>query len=297
MAPAFSAFETRDIFFTSGSAEALRCDRFESAPPADNLGARTRLPATTGPLLAATLFVPHEIPPARLPALIVAHGAGSRRTRHQVFCAEACRAGFAVLALDFRGHGDSEGLADGPMEQDVLAAVRILRQLPEVDPEAICYRGSSMGGFYGLMAAPDAGFAAMALVCPASEKEFLEALDKRDNEAEDYGPDLQEDGGPRFPTSAPGEPPRWDTQALRRYFQAQDSMATASRVDCPVIIVHSRADAVVPLGHSLALIQHLAGEATLLALPWGSHSTAQHDPTIHRRTLLWLKQSLESPCP
>ena len=41
-----------------------------------------------------------------------------------------------MLALDFRGHGDSEGLADGPMEQDVLAAVRILRQMPDVDPEA-----------------------------------------------------------------------------------------------------------------------------------------------------------------
>ena len=253
--------------------------------------------APTGPLLAATLFVPHEIQPARLPALIVAHGAGSRRTRHQVFCAEACRAGFAVLALDFRGHGDSEGLADGPMEQDVLDAVRTLRQMPEVDPQVICYRGSSMGGFYGLMAAPDAGFVAMVLICPASEREFLEALDKRDDEAQDYGPDLQEDAGPRFPTPAPGEPPRWDTRALRRYFQAQDSLATASRVDCPVIIVHSRADAVVPLGHSLALLEHLAGEATLLALPWGSHSTAQHDPTIHRRTLLWLKQNLGSPRP
>ncbi len=200
-----------------------------------------------------------------------------------------------MLALDFRGHGDSGGLGDGPMERDVLAAVHLLRQMPEVDPDAICYRGSSMGGFYGLMAAPDAGFAAMVLVCPASEREFLEALDREDTEAGDQG--LQEETGPRFPTPPPGEPPRWDTKALRRYFETRDSLATASRVLCPVFIVHARADDVVPLSHSLVLVQCLAGEATLMALPRGGHSTAQHDPTVHRQTLLWLKQTLGSPCP
>ena len=35
-----------------------------------------------------------------------------------------------------------------------------------------------MGGFYGLKAAPEAGFTALALVCPASERVMLDALDE-----------------------------------------------------------------------------------------------------------------------
>ena len=39
--------------------------------------------------------------------------------------------------------------------------------------------------------------------------------------------------------------------------------ALAARVRCPVLLVHARADSVVPFGHSLALARHLAGDATL----------------------------------
>ncbi len=95
------------------------------------------------------------------PGLGVGHGAGSQAARHEAFCLEACSHGFAVLALDFRGHGHSDGTADGPLEQDVLAAVRFLRAHPSVDEKTICYRGSSMGAFYGLKAAPKRDFAAM----------------------------------------------------------------------------------------------------------------------------------------
>ena len=155
--------------------------------------------------------------------------------------------GFVVLALDFRGHGDSAGRGDGPLEQDIFAAVDLLRAHPRVDPERVCYRGSSMGGFYGLKAAPQAGFAAMALLCPASEGVILDALDERTNGT---GP---ESGSSVFTGGSP--PPRWDTAALRSYFQRQDSVRLASRVECPVLLVHARGDDVVPLAHSLRLLQ------------------------------------------
>lgn len=95
--------------------------------------------------LAALLYLPAGLDPApadaaaQAPGLIVGHGAGSRASRHAEFCREACRRGFAVIAPDFRGHGDSEGRADGPLEQDVLAAAHFLRSLPGVDAANICY--------------------------------------------------------------------------------------------------------------------------------------------------------------
>lgn len=229
--------------------------------------------------LAATLYLPdgpdHDDRGRRSPGLVVGHGAGSRRTNHDDFCREACLQGFVVLAFDFRGHGDSGWSADGPLEQDVLAAAAFLRRRTDVDDEHICYRGSSMGGFYGLRAAVETKFTALALLCPASERVILDAL-----QADEERPAAT----------------RWDVPRLRTYFEAQDSVALAARVRRPVLLVHARADAVVPFDHSLALAHHLAGEATLLALAGGNHTSAQHDPHIHRLTARWLLDQVTSAC-
>lgn len=228
--------------------------------------------------LAATLYSPAVEPTHSSPGLVVGHGAGSRRERHDGFCREACRQGFVVLALDFRGHGDSSGSGDGPLEQDIFAAVDLLRAHPAVDGERLCYRGSSLGGFYGLKAAPEAGFAAMALLCPASEDVILEALDENDRKGRDDDTAF----------SSGVVPPRWDTIRLRSYFERQDSGWLASRVECPVLLVHARGDEVVPLAHSFLLAARLRTETTLLALQGGTHTTAQHEPQIHRFTAAWL---------
>jgi uncharacterized protein len=238
--------------------------------------------------LAATLYLPDPPDGLFAPGLVVGHGAGSRRARHDAFCREACSQGFAVLALDLRGHGDSAGTADGPLEQDILAAARFLRGHEAVDGRHLCYRGSSMGGFYGLKAAPEAGFTAIALLCPASEQVLLDALDAGGAESAT----MAEGGG----AAQPPAPPRWDIPRLRAYFEGQDSVALAARVRCPVLLIHAREDSVVPLAHSLTLARHLAGDATLLALSGGTHTSAQHDPAIHRLTAHWLLDQVTSAC-
>jgi dipeptidyl aminopeptidase/acylaminoacyl peptidase len=249
--------------------------------------------------LAATLYLPQPDAALPVPGLIVGHGAGSRRQRHAGFCREACAQGLAVLALDFRGHGEIAGLADGPLDLDILAAAAFLARQPEVDRARLCYRGSSMGGFYGLKAAAEMDFAAMALLCPASEGTMLDALEVADGQRGDSEspggaaqPDSQagEGGG----ASQPAAPTRWDVPRLKRYFERQDSLALAARVHCPVLLVHARSDSVVPFAHSLALVERLAGDTTLLGLAGGSHTSAQHDPRIHRATALWLRDQVRS---
>ncbi len=237
--------------------------------------------------LAATLYLAASNQSRPRPGLIVGHGAGSSRGRHDSFCREACRHGFVVLALDFRGHGDSSGSGDGPLEEDIFAAADLLRAHPAVDGKRLCYRGSSMGGFYGLKAAPQAGFVAIALLCPASEDTILKALDDLEWE--------QADVERRYRGSAAGPnvaSPRWDIAALRCYFGRQNSGRLASRVECPVLLVHAREDEVVPFSHSLLLASFLSTETTLLALQGGTHTTAQHDAQIHRCTAVWLLEKV-----
>lgn len=220
--------------------------------------------------LAGVLYLPDIPKDRRLPGLVVGHGAGSRASNHAEFCMRACKQGFAVLALDFRGHGDSRGEGDGPLELDILAAARLLRSRADIDPRRVCYRGSSMGGFYGLKSAPEAGFAALVLLCPAREDTMLASIDRA------------------AAGKAAESPARWDSPRLRAYFQQQDSYALAERVTCPVLLVHARGDEVVPIKGSFMLAQHLRSETTILALEGGSHTSAQHDPGMHAYTAAWL---------
>lgn len=227
--------------------------------------------------LVGTLYLPDAAAAVPFPGLVVGHGAGSRRARHESFCREACAQGFAVLGLDFRGHGDSGGAADGPLEDDILAAAGFLREHPAVDGDRICYRASSMGGFYGLKAAATGGFAALALLCPAGEQVMLDGLE-----------DVQR----TEPEQSGASPTRWDIPSVKAYFLRQDSLGLAAAVRCPVLLIHARGDDVVPLSHSLELARHLGGDATLVALAGGSHTSAQHDPGIHRLTTRWLLDQL-----
>lgn len=251
--------------------------RFRSCPT--GLAASPRADAESSPTIAATLFVPADARPGTplLPGLVVTHGAGSRRSRHRSFCEMACRAGMVVLSVDFRGHGESTGLADGPLEEDILAAVQLLRSHQLVDRKRIGYRGSSMGGYYGLRAAVQADFAAVAVLCPANEKVMLGALDRKHewSAAEDAG--LQA---------------RLDEEALRKFYQSHELLQTAAQVLSPVLIVHARADDKVPFEHSLSLAARLGDEADLWLLPDGSHTSAQSSPEMHRRVIGWLKERL-----
>lgn len=68
-------------------------------------------------------------------------------------------AGYACFAFDYRGFGGSEGERGRvlPMEQveDIMSAVTLLQQLPELDPERIGVLGWGLGGGIAVQAAAD----------------------------------------------------------------------------------------------------------------------------------------------
>lgn len=81
--------------------------------------------------------------------LVVMHGAGSTRSDVLDESAALAGAGYSVLLVDARGHGDSEGTA---MEfgwygdLDIAAGTAFLASRPEVDADRIGVVGFSMGG-------------------------------------------------------------------------------------------------------------------------------------------------------
>lgn len=138
--------------------EATRPSR-AAADPA-NLGAmlaqveEVRFAAADGVGLAGWL-VPGR-PGGR--AIVLCHDFGASKAAMIHVAIPLQRAGFTLLALDFRGHGESEGEGStlGIAEKrDVVAAVDFLARRPGIDGAQVGVYGVGMGAFAATLAAAD----------------------------------------------------------------------------------------------------------------------------------------------
>lgn len=109
------------------------------------------------------LTVPYgERPSTGWPVIVFNHGyippASYRTTERYVAYVDAfARNGYIVLKPDYRGHGNSEGVATGGYSTpdytiDVLNAVGSIQRFTEADPQRIGMWGHSMGGHITLRA-------------------------------------------------------------------------------------------------------------------------------------------------
>lgn len=102
------------------------------------------VPTTDGVRLAAWY-----VPSSNGAAVVLLHGAGSTRSNVLDEAVVLTDAGFGVLLVDARGHGESGGHAmdfGWYGEQDVAAAVDVLAAQPDVDADRMGVVGLSMGG-------------------------------------------------------------------------------------------------------------------------------------------------------
>lgn len=120
-----------------------------------------------GVSLASTLYVPDGAPPAGgWPAVLLLHGLGETRGQYAHIAEQfLAPAGYVVLSLDARGHGESGGQSSlvGSRElADYAAALGWLRGRPGVSDTKIGAMGFSMGGgsVWKLLTAPGARLAA-----------------------------------------------------------------------------------------------------------------------------------------
>jgi dienelactone hydrolase len=119
-----------------------------------------RVPSVPG-ALACTLTLPTS--GGRLPAVAMVHGSGvAPRKIVGLYSGFFADAGFAVLACDKRGNGQSSGPYPGERAttaaieryaRDAEAAARFLAAQPEVDPQRVGLSGASQAGWIMPLAA------------------------------------------------------------------------------------------------------------------------------------------------
>jgi dipeptidyl aminopeptidase/acylaminoacyl peptidase len=107
------------------------------------------------------LTVPRgEMPPTGWPAIVFNHGyippdVYKTTERYIAYVDRLAQSGYVVFRIDYRGHDQSEGEANGAYGDpgytvDVLNAVSSLKRYPLVDAERIGMWGHSMGGYLTL---------------------------------------------------------------------------------------------------------------------------------------------------
>jgi pimeloyl-ACP methyl ester carboxylesterase len=209
--------------------------------------------------LSFALFLPASEP---LATVVVLHGANSCKESHFDF-ARACRAdGLAAISFDLRGHGESEGALDGRALADVATMAALARDRTSVD--AVALRGSSMGGYLALVAAPQARARAVVAICPASAAGLARSL---------------RNGRFEF---------RADASGLSTLLADGDELRAAERLDVPLLLLHAEGDEVVGVEHSRAL--HVAADGSrLIAVPGGHHRSVQHDPELQAVSIRFVR--------
>jgi pimeloyl-ACP methyl ester carboxylesterase len=225
---------------------------------------RAEPPAETGTTagLAWARFAPEG---AAAAGVVVLHGADSRKESHFDFARACAAGGLAALAFDARGHGESGGALDGRAVQDVAAMADVLRERGGVS--AVGLRGSSMGGYFALVAAAEAGAGAVVAICPASA----------------VGLSVGVRAG-RFGFAAH----RDQVVAL---LDEHDETAAAQALDVPLLLLHAEGDEVVPVELSRALHAE-APRSELVVVPGGHHRSIQHDAELQGVAVRWLGRAL-----
>lgn len=215
------------------------------------------------------------------PAVMVLHGAGSRKENHADFARAATAHGFVALTFDNRGHGETEGDLDPTVVDDLRLLAEWLAARPEVEGERVAARGSSMGGLMAIHAgAASDRVAAVIAICPAAE--WMLAEDVR----------RIADGRPPRPGSALAEM-RMDAPALAGWLETSDVGEAVRRMAAkPLLIIHARGDEVVPYTHSEKLYELAQEPKKLVLLDGGDHRTAQHDAELQGESLRWLARAI-----
>ena len=142
---------------------------FSTAEPGTTITERIINFGSNGINLNGTLYIPAAASQYnRVPAVVMCHGYGNEQAAFETSARDLADEGVATLTFDFRGHGESGGILDGSVVDDVMDAWDYLHDQPEVDRKRMGLIGHSMGAFSAILAAGKLKKAKVliALACP-----------------------------------------------------------------------------------------------------------------------------------
>lgn len=254
--------------------------------------------------IRALLGIPKgQMPGGRWPVIIFNHGyipPAEYRTneKYVAYFDRLVLAGYAVVKSDYRGHGESEGEAEGgygsdAYSRDIRNLVATIRSDSRINPERVGMWGHSMGGHITLrnmVVDPNIKAGVIWAGVVASYPDLLNNWRRTNNSSPLPSPSypgrrwrniLQEQYG-----TPEQNPEFWNSISATNYLD---------QISGPVQLHHGAADTSVPVSFSRTLEQKMKEVDKVVELyeyPGDDHNISQNFGTAMNRTIEFFKKYL-----
>ena len=227
-----------------------------------------------GQTLPGDLFRPDRRGHDRMPAIVICHATGSRRSTDFEMSEWFANRGYAVLTFDWRGCvGDSSprDLFPAQVAEDLRAGVTYLRGRTDIDPDKIGILGRGLGGAFAVMAAAaDARIA--ATICFSGFGDFSRRTalvlgidawrEIRTSRATSVN------AGHLLGTHPPSAPPPansfdFSSESVRALLACRPEDVVRQIAPRPLLIIHAADDAMFPRVEAVSLYAKASAEAEL----------------------------------
>ncbi len=272
----------------------------------------------SGEFVRGVLMEP--IGPARRAAIILVHGLLSTHEELGTYPESFCQRGYVSLAIDLRGHGESDGIrgfiSQERMVEDVKYAMDYVAALPTVNPHRIALFGHSLGAAAVLCAASSDSRVA-AVVAGAVVGRIIDAggplevllyhvLDRvnRLQKAVTHKPirvpyrvsyeDILLDPNARAKAKARGFLQRTAPADTIPTLLRQDAYPCARNLGAPALIIASECDRVVKRSNTRKVFDLIPGEKEWYEIKGSGHSFPmdQNGSQAFERIVAWLDRHL-----
>ena len=212
-------------------------------------------------------------------SILFLHGNAENISTHFANVAWLAQSGYAVLAIDYRGYGRSQGSPDldGAL-LDVDAGLDALSNMPETDPERVVVLGQSLGGALALTAMARSPFRnrLRAVIVEGAFSSYRDIA--REKLAEFWLT----------------WPLQWPLSLM--IDDRHDPIAAIAALGgVPLLIIHGEDDRVVPLHHGEVLYEVAHPPKTMWVLPNTGHIQAFVSTANHEKLLTYLKSVIDAP--
>jgi pimeloyl-ACP methyl ester carboxylesterase len=214
-------------------------------------------------------WLPHPDP--RAPVLLYLHGSFRNLFQNLPKIDALREAGFAILALDYRGWGESTPII--PTEETIHADARVAwRELSAIEPDP--RRRVIFGHSLGSAVAVDL---ASSLACGS-----------------DYAALILESSFTSLPDVAAAAG-FWGRIGARLTTLSFDSRAKIAGVDAPILMLHGEADRTVPIALGRELRDAALGQVTWIEVSGGPHSRLHSfAPDVYRQAMRRVIERIEA---
>ena len=235
-----------DLYFRQGKYVYHPEKKWTATPASEGLAYQDLILHSSDGIKLSAWFVPSAIPKG---TVLFCHG-NARNMSSDLDAVKMFHGfGYAVLILDYRGYGKSEGSPDEEgTYRDVQAAWDWLLQSQQQAAARIVICGRSLGA---------------AIAADLASKNTPEAL-------------ILEAAFTSLPEAGQDIHPYFPVKLISRY--RYDTLSKMDRIHCPVLIVHSRDDELIPFRHAQRLYAAVTGKKEFIEV--GGPHKGGYKPTL-----------------